>query len=56
MGLFTGVVRTRVADPYHFETDPGSEKLFYGSGSRPNFDSDPDPDNKGFRTRKSGKI
>ena len=28
-----------VADRYHFETDPGTEKICYGSGSRPNFDT-----------------
>ena len=35
----------RNADPYHVDTDPapGSEKIRYGSGSRPNFDTDPDP-------------
>ena len=35
-----------VADLYHVDTgpDPGSEeKIFYGSGSRTNFDTDPDP-------------
>ena len=28
-------------DPYHIDTDPGSEKISDGSGSRPNFDKDP---------------
>ena len=28
---------------YHVDTDPGSEKIRYGSGSSPNFDTDPDP-------------
>ena len=36
-----------VADLYHFDTDPdldpGCEKIRYGSGSRVNFDTDPDP-------------
>ena len=34
-----------VANPYHFDTDPdlGCEKILYGSGSRANFDADPDP-------------
>ena len=32
-----------MADPYHFDTDPGDEKIRYGSGSRANFDTDPDP-------------
>ena len=34
-----------VADPYNFDTDldPGCEKIRYGSGSRVNFDVDPDP-------------
>ena len=34
---------TSVANPYryHFEKDPKSEKFRYGSGSRPNFDTDP---------------
>ena len=32
-----------MADPYHFDTDPGDEKTRYGSGSRANFDTDPDP-------------
>ena len=34
-----------VADPYHFDTDsdPVCEKIRYGSGSRANFDTDPDP-------------
>ena len=35
-----------VADPYHLDTDPdpGCEKICYGSGSgsRVNFDTDPD--------------
>ena len=52
-----------VADPYHFDTDPdpGSDKIRYGSRSRPNFDTDPDldkgknntdpdPGNQGFST------
>ena len=34
-----------VADPYNFYTypDPGCEKIPYGSGSRTNFDTNPDP-------------
>ena len=34
-----------MADPYHVDTDPGPgcEKISYGSGSRPNFDTNPDP-------------
>ena len=45
------------------DPDPGSEKIHYGSGSRPKFDTDPDPgkndknpdpDKKGFGTRKIG--
>ena len=32
-----------VADPYHFDPDPGCEKIRYGSGSSVNFDTDPDP-------------
>ena len=32
-----------VGNPYHFDTDPGCEKIRYGSGSRANFDTDPDP-------------
>ena len=33
-----------VADPYHFkkDPDPGCEKIRYGSGSKVNFDTDPD--------------
>ena len=35
-----------MSDPYHFDTvpDPGFEKIHYGSGSgsRVNFDTDPD--------------
>ena len=35
-----------VADQYNVDTgtdpDPGSEKIRYGSGSRPNVDTDPD--------------
>ena len=38
------VVRS-VGDPYRFVTDPGCEKTRYGSGSRANFDTDPDPGN-----------
>ena len=38
---------TSVVDPYHIDTDPdpypGCEKIRYGSGSRVNFDTDPDP-------------
>ena len=36
---------TSVANPYHFDTDPdlGCEKISYGSGSRANFDTDPEP-------------
>ena len=39
------ILKTSVADPYHFDTDPdpGCEKIRYGSGSRVNFDTDPDP-------------
>ena len=40
-------VTISVADLYHFDTDtePGCEKIHYGSGSgsRANFDTDPDP-------------
>ena len=52
---------TSVANPYryHFEKDPKSEKFRYGSGSRPNFDTDPgkngtdpDQDRKVISTRK----
>ena len=34
-----------VTDPYHFDTvpDSGCEEIRYGSGSRKNFDTDPDP-------------
>ena len=32
-----------MADPYHFDPDPVCEKIRYGSGSRMNFDTDPDP-------------
>ena len=34
-----------MADPYHFGTnpDPGYKKTRYRFGSRPNFDTDPDP-------------
>ena len=32
-----------MADPYHFDTDPVCEKICYGSGTRVNFDMDPDP-------------
>ena len=38
-----------VADPYHFDMDPdpnpdpGCEKICYESGSRVNFDTDPNP-------------
>ena len=28
------------------DTDPGSENIRYGSGSRPNFDTDSDPGKK----------
>ena len=56
-----------MADSYHFDTNPGSEKIRYGSGSRQNFDTDPDPGNnntdpdpdpgnQGFSTRKTFKI
>ena len=40
--------RISVADPYHFDMDldPGSEKIRYRSGSRTNFDTDPDPAKK----------
>ena len=41
------MVAASVVDPYHFDTDPdldpGCEKIRYGSGSRVNFDTDPDP-------------
>ena len=35
-----------MADPYHFDTDPdpGGEKICSRSGSRVNFDTDPDLD------------
>ena len=56
-------VSSSMADPYHFvrDPDPGSEKIRYGSGSRPNFVTDPDPvendtdpdlGKNGFSTRK----
>ena len=34
-----------MADPYHVDTDPdpGCEKIPYESGSRANFDRNPDP-------------
>ena len=32
-----------MSDPYHIDTDPGWEKIRYGSESRVNFDTDPDP-------------
>ena len=36
-----------VAETYHFDTDldpdPGCEQIRYGTGSRANFDTDPDP-------------
>ena len=34
-----------MADPDHIDTDPnpGCEKIHYGSGSRANFHTDPDP-------------
>ena len=32
-----------VADPYHFDPDPGCEKIRHGSGSRANFDTDLNP-------------
>ena len=34
-----------MADPFHFDTDPdpGCEEICYGSGSRVNFVTDPDP-------------
>ena len=35
-----------IADPFNFDTDPGSENIRYGSGSRPNFDTDSDPGKK----------
>ena len=45
--LLSEVVLSSVADPYLFDTDldpdPGCEKILYGSGSRANFDTDPDP-------------
>ena len=38
-----------VADSYKFDTDPnpdpGCEKIRYGSGSKVNFETDPDPGN-----------
>ena len=47
---------TSVADPCHVDTDPGSEKIRYGSGSRPNFSMGPDPGKKEFCTKKILKI
>ena len=43
-----------MADPYHFDTDPGPgpEKIRYGSESSPNFDTDPDSGKHGFSVRK----
>ena len=32
-----------VVDPYHFDADPGSENVHYGSGSRPNVYTDSNP-------------
>ena len=52
-------VASSVADPYHFDTDPdldpGCEKIRYGSGSRVNFDTDPDPAKKDQVPGKSSK-
>ena len=45
MNIHRGKQHCSVFNPYHFDTDPGSEKIRYGSGSRPNFDTDPDPGN-----------
>ena len=46
--IWIWIHNTSVADPYHFDTDtdPGCEKIRYGSGSRVNFDTDPDPAKK----------
>ena len=45
--VFGSIPTGSVADPYHFDTDPdpdpGCEKIRYGSGSRVNFDTNPDP-------------
>ena len=38
-----GTYLCSVADPYHFDPDPGCENFRYGSGSRVSFDTDPDP-------------
>ena len=40
------IVGSSVADPYHCDTDPdpGYDKIHYGSGSRVNFDTNPDRD------------
>ena len=42
--LFSSAGSSSVADPYHLDMDPdpGSEKICYRSGSRANFDTDPD--------------
>ena len=48
--------RRSLADPYHFNTDPGSEKCRYGSRSKQNFDTDPEPGKKRFSNRKLLKI
>ena len=44
--LWTGVLGSSVADPYHFDTDPGKN----------NTDPDSDPDKKGIGTRKILKF
>ena len=45
--MSTTIPTSSVADPYHFDTDlhsdQGCEKIRYGSRSRANFDTDPDP-------------
>ena len=43
--LLSDLLVCSVADLFHFDTHPHqvSEKIRYGSGSRPNFDTDPDP-------------
>ena len=48
--------RRSLADPYNFNTDPGSEKCRYGSRSKQNFDTDPEPGKKRFSNRKLLKI
>ena len=41
----SSTIFSSVVDPYHFDTDPdpGCENIRYGSGSRANFYTDPDP-------------